>query len=190
MSGRQTLIAGAVAGLLVLPTTPAMASPHWQLPLWLEWFAPQPAQVDPLEGKTGGITGPGIGVTVQEGSLSGTARPNRVSFSGGGAPAGAPSGPGLPAFRKPVHPARPTIQPVEPKLAWGNERHPRPPAAARTGGGKGLARTFTPTERPLLTLPSGKEAWNTYRPDGRGTIDIKNPRPGTPKPRWANHLRP
>lgn len=195
MTPARTMMVALLTGLVFAQGTPALAAPQWQWPLWFEWFSPQRASVDPLEGKTGGITGPGMGVSVQEGSLSGTAKASRVQFETGSGASGASggvaaAGAGLPAFRKPVHPARPKIERPTPNLSWGAQRHPRPPAPASGGGGKGAARTFTPTERPLLTLPSGKEAWNTYRPDGSGTIDIKNPRPGTPKPNWANHLRP
>lgn len=193
MTRTRNLVTAMLVGILLAPATPALASPHWQVPLWFEWFSPQPSSVDPLDGHAGGINAPGMGTTTVQGSLASTGKNSRIAFEGassGGAAAAAP-GSSIPAFRKPEHPKRPDIKkPDNPKLSWGGERHPRPPAPAKNGGGVGKARTFTPTERPLLTLPSGKEAWNTRRPDGRGTINIKNPRPGKPKPKWGSWERP
>ena len=191
MTRTRQLATALVVGVLLTPATPALAAPHWQVPLWFEWFSPEPASVDPLEGKTGGIIAPGMTTTTVQGSLASTGK-SRVAFQGAATGAAAPApGSNLPAFRKPEHPKRPEItKPETPALSWGGVRHPRPPAPAKSGSGNGKARAFTPTERPLLTLPSGKEAWNIRRPDGRGTIDIKNPRPGKPKPKWGSWERP
>lgn len=192
-SPRLILAALATTAMVAMPL-PASAGPHWQLPLWFQWFSPQPASVDPLEGRQGGITGPGMTASVVEGSLSGSgssggSAASRVSF-GAAQRSGAPLGQGIPPFRKPNHIERPKITPAKVNLSWGSQRHPRPVPPAATKPGIGEARTFQPTERPLLTLPSGREAWNARRPDGRGTIDIKEPRPGVPKPRWGSWERP